>query len=410
MIVIDTLRFGATSFADPKTNNTPFLASLAPRGVVFSNAYSTHDFTPTSHFSMVTGLRDGLGGDEDRIENGLPYQLRRAGYDTFATVANSLIGQVQMPTFRGFERFKQLGDVNAGTILDQTASMMDIDLRLALFRCKRTPHTRAMLYFSADRVLPLFLQQIREAKPPYFGFVNLVDPHEPFVPDPQFYEPEPKLPPGFEGDVLGRRLGPELRDPDTIPDSARRAYVKGKIAEAGFKPLVAVDLSTEARAVYRKRYDAKVRGVDATLKEFFAALDHDKVLDNTIVIITSDHGESFGEDDLITHMFKNRGDYESTHHVPLLILIPPRFRPATKTIDRKVSIANLAPTVYDLTGLKWSGFQTRYEHYPLSLFPLISTAPVRYTASVLVPKPEPQDHSEAERERLKAMRSLGYVH
>ncbi|HEY8132497.1 MAG TPA: sulfatase-like hydrolase/transferase, partial [Thermoanaerobaculia bacterium] len=51
LIVIDTLRYSATSFPDASKNNTPVLASLATRGVVFTNAYSTHDFTPTSHFS-----------------------------------------------------------------------------------------------------------------------------------------------------------------------------------------------------------------------------------------------------------------------------------------------------------------------------------------------------------------------
>ncbi len=190
LIVIDTLRYDATT-----NNNTPFLASLASRGVVFTNAYSTHDFTPTSHFSMMTGPHDGLATDEDRLENGIPYQLRRAGYSTFATAANSLIGQKQMPTFRGFDNFKEPGDVTAGTILDALGSTTEIDFRLAMFRCRSTPHTRVMLYFSADRLLPMFLQQIREAKPPYFGFVNLVDPHEPYIPDPKTYQPEKTLPP-----------------------------------------------------------------------------------------------------------------------------------------------------------------------------------------------------------------------
>src|SRR5438132_13995920 len=72
LIVIDTLRYGATG-----SNNMPFLSSLASRGVSFMNAYSTHDFTPTSHFSIFTGFQDGLGTDDDRAENGIPYQLRQ---------------------------------------------------------------------------------------------------------------------------------------------------------------------------------------------------------------------------------------------------------------------------------------------------------------------------------------------
>jgi arylsulfatase A-like enzyme len=410
LIVIDTLRYSATSFPDPSRNNTPFLASLASRGVIFTNAYSTHDFTPTSHFSMFTGFRDGLGTDDDRPDYGLPQQLGNAGYSTFATVANSLIGKKQMPIFAGFADFKQPGNITTGSILDSLADMTDIDARLAMFNCRPTAHARAIVYFSADRLLPIFLQQIRDARAPYFGFVNLVDPHEPYIPDPAIYPPERNLPPGFNGDVLQRRLGKELLDPDSIPDRNRRVYVTKKIAEAGAKSLTAVDLSPEARAIYRSRYRATVRGTDTALQQFFAAAEREKLLDNTIVIITSDHGEAFGEGDLITHMFGDRGDYESTHHVPLLIVLPAKMRTMTRSIDRKVSIANLAPTIYDLAGVNWSAFQTRYPDYPRSLVPLFMSSAPQYAATVVLPKPEKQDHTEAERQRENALRALGYIH
>jgi arylsulfatase A-like enzyme len=404
LIVIDTLRYSATG------ENTPFLTSLGTRGVVFTNVYSTHDFTPTSHFSMLTGLQDGLGSDDDRPENGVPYQLQRIGYQTFATVANDLIGKKQMPSFGGFADFKQTGDINSGTIFDAVAETTNIDMHLAMFGCRPTPHNQAMLYFSADRLLPLFLDQIRKARAPYFGFVNLVDPHEPYVPDPQIYPPEKSLPPGFNGDVVQRRLSPELARPDDIPDPQRRAYVKAKIAEAGAASLTAIDLSEEARRTYRRRYRAKVRGADATLRQFFAILEREKLLDNTVVIITSDHGESFGEADLITHMFHDRGDYESTHHVPMLIVLPPKMRATAKVIDRRVSIANIPATIYDLVGLDCSGFKKEHAYFGHSLLPLFASDPPPYTAKVVVPKREKQDNSEAAREREKALKSLGYVH
>jgi arylsulfatase A-like enzyme len=410
LIVIDTLRYSATSFPDPARNNTPFLASLAPRGVLFTNAYSTHDFTPTSHFSIFTGFRDGLGTDVDRSENAVPYQLANAGYTTFATVANALIGKTQMPAFGGFGDFKQTGDVTAGTILDAYTDMTEIDARLAMFRCRPTAHTRAMVYFSAGRLLPMFLDQIRKAKPPYFGFVNLVDPHEPYIPDPSIYPPEQQLPPGFNGDVLQRRLSAELKNPDAIPDPQRRAYVKSKIAEAGAASLTAIDLSPQARALYRSRYRATVRATDIALQQFFAAAEREHMLENTIIIITSDHGEAFGEADMITHMFGDRGDYEATHHVPMLIVLPPRMRATVRVIDRKVSIASLAPTIYDFAGLNWSAFQARYLDYPRSLMSLFIPKAPQYVADVSLPEPEQQDHTDAAREREKALRALGYLH
>src|SRR5947209_3000971 len=154
LIVVDTLRFDAVS-----AENTTFLASLGKRAVVFTNAHSTHDFTPTSHFSMFTGLRDGLGGELDGPELGVPYQLQRTGYSTFATVANDLIGMNQMPVLRGFGDFKDLLDVHANPN-DLLSARTRIDMRLAMYGFRPTQHARAIAYFTAARLLPLFAEQI----------------------------------------------------------------------------------------------------------------------------------------------------------------------------------------------------------------------------------------------------------
>jgi arylsulfatase len=201
-----------------------------------------------------------------------------------------------------------------------------------------------------------------------------------------------------------------LVDPDSIPDPERRAYVRKKIAEAGAKSLTAIDLSPEARQIYRSRYRATVRGTDDALQQFFTAAEREKLLDNTLIIITSDHGEAFGEADLMTHMFGDRGDYESTHHVPIIIVLPPRMRTSTRLIDRKVSIANLAPTIYDMAGINWSAFPARFPDYPRSLMPLFTSGTPQHSATITLPKAEKQDHSEAAREREKALRALGYIH
>lgn len=405
LIVLDTVRYDAIS-----TTNTPFLDSLSGRAVVFTSAFSTHDFTPTSHFSMETGLRDGLGTDDDRPENGVAWQLRRGGYFTFATVANGLIGQTQMPVHRAFDDFRQIGDVTgAGNGGDLMNDLLRIDARLAVFRVRPTPHARAMLYYSAERVLPAFLEQMRAAKRPYFGFVNLVDAHEPYVPHLSTYAPETKLPPRFDGDVLGRRLPAELMRPDSIADPARRAMVKAKLAEVRFPHLLALDLSAEALAIYKRRYMATVHDTDAVLQQFFEAAGREHLLDDTIVIITSDHGEAFGEAGFVTHMLGDHGDFEATHHVPLIVVLPPRFARREARVDRRVSIANIAATLYDAAGLDWSPFALRYEGWARSLLPLVTTVPPR-VGRATPPQRSAQDHSAAEREREKTMQSLGYVH
>src|SRR4029079_1933408 len=339
LIVLDTVRYDAIS-----PSNTPFLDSLAKRGVVFTAAYSTHDFTPTSHFSMETGFRDGLGTDDDRPENGVAWQLGKSGYSTFAPVSNGVWAQSQMPVHKGYGDFKLVGDITGVNPNHFLEDILSIDARLALFRVRPTHYARAMVYFSAERVLPPFLEQMRAAKRPYFGFVNLIDAHAPYVPRVRLYQPEAKVPPNFDGDVLARRLPAELTHPDSIADPARKAMIKAKLAEVGRAHLLALDLPPESLAIYKNRYMAKVRECDGVLKEFFDAANAEHLLDDTVVIITSDHGEAFGEGGYVTHMLHDKGDYDATHHVPLLIVLPPRFARSAATIDRRVSIANLAAT------------------------------------------------------------------
>ncbi len=406
LIILDTVRYDATSFGDPSGNNTPFLASLAASGVVFHNAYATHDFTPPSHFAMLTGIREGLGSEFDRAEYGAPFQLRLTGYDTFGVSANQLLLPSTMPALRGLSRFRGVQEIDQGTI--PFAALADIDLRLRMFGCRITPRNRAMLYYSSDRILMEVVSQIRVAKRPWFGFVNLIDAHEPYAPDLKTYPPEKSLPANFDGDIMERKLGSELLNPESIEDPARREYVKRKIADVRSPKLVAVDLPPEHRAIYRRRYLAEVRALDARLRDFFELLRREKLFANTVVIIASDHGESFGEDDLITHMFSESGAIEVTHHVPLLIVTPASVRPTTRAVDRRVSIAAIAPTIYDLAGIDAAPLRERFTDSPRSLIPLFATMPPP-SYKLTLPGAAEID-ADAKKEMERRLRALGYLH
>jgi len=142
--------------------------------------------------------------------------------------------------------------------------------------------------------------------------------------------------------------------------------------------------------------------MDELLRDFFDRLQKEKLLDNTIVIITSDHGESFGEADLITHNFHDRGDYESTHHVPLIIVLPQAT--TGRKIDAQVSIAQIAPTIYDFARIDWTAFRQEHANYAPPLF----TASQPGLTRLSLPEPRPNSQ-ESTREREKMLRSLGYI-
>jgi len=127
------------------------------------------------------------------------------------------------------------------------------------------------------------------------------------------------------------------------------------------------------------------------------------------VIITSDHGEAFGEGGFVTHMLGDHGDFEAAHHVPLIVVLPPRFARAAGRIDRRVSTANLAATMYDAAGVDWSAFALRYDGWARSLLPLFTAVPP-HVARAIPPERSTQDQRDAQHERERAMKSLGYVH
>ena len=91
-------------------------------------------------------------------------------------------------------------------------------------------------------------------------------------------------------------------------------------------------------------YDQEIRNLDDRLKDFIESIPKD-ILDKSIVILTADHGEAFGEHNYIMH---NIRPYQEVIHIPLLIHTPDQ---ANSTIDLNVSLLDLAPTILDVYGL-----------------------------------------------------------
>ena len=116
-----------------------------------------------------------------------------------------------------------------------------------------------------------------------------------------------------------------------------------------------VDLTREDRDYSRALYDAQILYVDQKLKDFFAEIEKKRLLENSLVIVLSDHGEAFGE-----HKFWGHGWtlYEEMTHIPLLLRFPGEEY-AGRVIEERVSLVDIAPTVADYLELplaeQWHG-------------------------------------------------------
>ena len=158
----------------------------------------------------------------------------------------------------------------------------------------------------------------RRADRPFFAFLNYFDAHEPFVPPAKFanlfgIEPRTEADYQFLFDYVG------------LPKSAARPR----------------DLM-----MARDCYDDCVAFLDEQLGLLMQTLKQRGVLDNTVVIITSDHGEAFGEHGIIGHSYTVNLDEIG---VPLVMLAP--NAPAGRVVKSAASLRDLPATVADLVGL-----------------------------------------------------------
>lgn len=420
LITLDTLRFDATQLDDAGHNSTPFLARLGASAANFVTSYSTHDSTPASHFSLFTGYIEGYKSEIDRPETSIAHQLRNIGYDTFGIVANGKLSNKSMRTVMRFADYDNLSDRWLAMTSEQKRGQgQELDALVRIYGDEPNDGLRGYLYSSAAKVPPLLEKRLERATAPFLGFVNLMDCHDPYYPDAAYYsrEKERGLRRHSPPSVRYRKVSAELAHPEVIADERRKQFVTAKIKQAAGRAWsTTLDLDAAALQIYRMRYDAKVRELDRTVERIYSTLDRSELLHSTIVVITSDHGESFGEQQLITHSFDEQGDRESTHHVPLLIVFPPCYGFSAVKVARVCTIADIAPTLYELVGIDpkalWS--LTRPGNFGRSLLPelRVTGAP---SGQVIPPSTEgwkriePSERKQQDEEAIKRLRSLGYV-
>ena len=165
-----------------------------------------------------------------------------------------------------------------------------------------------------------WLAQTHEPNEPFFLFVHYMEPHAPYSPPPEY-----------------ARLYSQEEASPAARSAARNPYA----AMAG-----KVDLSEEDLELLRAWYDGEIRYVDDQIGELLGEFERRGLLDDTLVILTSDHGENFGEHGLMGHQFCL---YETLIHVPLIVRYPRLFRAGEKRKD-PVQLTDLYPTILETAG------------------------------------------------------------
>ncbi len=319
LISIDTLRADHLSCYGYGKNTTPHLDSLAREGTICRNNFSTGVWTPPGHASMLTGLHVYEHGVYDT--RALPPEvptlaelLQKAGYRTAGFVNNSQVGEL-VGLDRGHEYFEEVwkGE-NYKTVIDRGIKGLARMMRRRLGRGDS----------GAARTNELVMEWLGKAQPgvPFYAFIHYIDAHNPLDPPAPYRE-------RFLGQ---RRLGPAVR-------------------KAAQNPLICyvedLDLSEGDIAALKALYDGEIAYLDQRVGEITAFLRARGLYDDTMIIITSDHGEHFGEYGNWSHVASL---YKEVLHVPLIIKYPRGVAPAGEIRGYTQSV-DILPTVLETAGL-----------------------------------------------------------
>jgi arylsulfatase A-like enzyme len=416
------VRYDAVSLFNDSGNSTPYLRQLANQGIVFSKTYSTWDSTATSHFSILTGLRDGLNTDVDTPYISMAHILRTLGYDTFGISANRVVSQRSLKCVQPFHNFVDLSEYFEHICKDPEQLKLatkKIKTKLSLYNTPNTYYTRYKVFSSADVVLNILRTNLKKLKNPSFIFLNFMDAHFPYLPTAEFYDSseEPFLI-DFYSDIRNRYLPNWRYNHNLINEKIFDSELKvkhdsiEKVKEKlrGYAPYqVSIDLSPPQLRIYRKRYESEIKWLDFNIGRLVGILESSGHYRKSVIFITSDHGESFGEKDLVTHGFYNTGDLESTRRVPLIILPEIKDLKEPTVINETVNLNSIPRTVYDILGITGDFLQDNLKDKGNSLFPYIEKHFLKRQKTTILRQEPTQDRQDTTEELYNRLKSLGYI-
>ena len=319
LITLDTVRPDHLGAYHYNKILTPNLDKLAAEGVLFLRGISQAPVTPVSHASILTGvyppkhrLRNFEHNNQLSTKNPLLSEiLRKNGYFTGAIIASTTLD----PLFgldRGFDVYNYVASSETYLFSGLGRSLLPTVMQLLGVVKDRTAY-RSGIEQTNDALL--WLDKYKDV--PFFLWLHYFDAHDPYFPS--TVSRKSKRHPGRNSKELSGR---------------------------GFD------------------YDCEIIGLDDQIGHLTDRLREDKILDDTIIAVISDHGEGLGEHNYIGH---TKRIYEEQLRLVLFLRYPERIR-AGQIVSAQVRSIDLAPTILDLLGI-----QIPQDLDGLSLLPLMNS-------------------------------------
>jgi len=318
LLTVDCFRYDRCGFNGFSRNTTPFLDSLATESYVFDNAYATGPYTPESFPGILAGLHSkDVKYSEEIICKAIPEEaptlaehLNNHGYRTEATITNTHLSR-NRNFDKGFDNYNNIRINQSASMEERRKESLSMSQRISdrmfdffrekinnqssypnpyvpLLTLQRYAQLRNWPTVSASEVIEEFQQTYNatESSKPHFNWLHFMDLHAPLHPN--------KV---IQDGVATQRMS-KLRH--FFADSSR-------ISE-----------------IYHNRYDEMYNGVlryvDSQIENLVQLIKNRGQWDNTILIITGDHGEALGERGKYDHPWHYL--YDELLRVPLLVRVP----------------------------------------------------------------------------------------
>jgi arylsulfatase A-like enzyme len=311
LIAIDSLRADRLSCYGYHRLTTPHIDRFATEGVLFENTYSAHIPTTSAYASMLTGMDcfstqvvalRHKGGLRPEVRT-MAEVMRDFGYNT------TCVGFTGNPSSRGFDTYLDYagwGSWNEG----------------------RSPKAQNL----NDVTLPE-LDRLANDDKPFFMMLRHMDPHAPYLPPAPyeriFYH-------GNESDPANKSM---------------EAVMSFKPFRDFFASWMPPGISDKDYVI--AQYDGAVAYMDACIQSIFTALSSLGILENTIVVINGDHGETLYDHEC---WFDHHGMYDNVLHVPLIIRYPAKL-PKGLRLKGYNQHKDLMPTLLELAGIEQDEIQ-----------------------------------------------------
>jgi arylsulfatase A-like enzyme len=358
LITLDTVRADHVSCYGYERQTTPNLDAFSREAVLYKNAYAPSPWTLASHASMFTGMypaKHGAHFNTDSVQIAKYFEsqknqlfdmsdlntrsilklseenmtlaeiLSERGYRTAGIIGgpftSSIFGLAQ-----GFDYYDEhFLDVEKDISFSLIYQVVDFFFSLKDFIIQSGYSAVKRLASQLNKTAFQWLAKNHEQ--PFFLFINYFDAHTPYIPPPAYCRYFGKV----KTDIIMKHWSPKT----DLSYCTAESSIMFSIIDGNHQ------LTPEEKELFISRYDAEIRYLDHCLGLLLKRLKDLKVYDNTLIIITSDHGEAFGEHSLVSH---GRTLYEELLRVPLIIKYPSNEL-QRGAVEKRVSLVDLFPTI-----------------------------------------------------------------